>query len=365
MPVKTLFAFSLFFRYIAKHYLYAFFALFFGLTIAFALLDYFQMSHKLPSGFNMHILYIYYKWQEGIGTLNSIIIVLAIIVMKTHLVRNNTQTALHAIGFSQRAMIRPILFVMGLIYLFFVYLNTTDFVYGRERANAIQDHLTLHYNINDLFFKYNDNFIYVKHLDPGKGHIEGLTLFEVKHDQVTFTLKAPSADFDGKHWIAKHAVQKIHRYDNAGRLIGYETKRYTQLPTLEGYKPKIIESFDKSGGMLTLPDALLMWQLLHRQGLESRKVRTLIYVQTVVPLFALALSIILFIKMPFHSRMTRMGSVIAMSLASTLAIWGTLFWLRRIALAGIVAPEIALVLPVAALFVYAVYLLYGKSKVVA
>ena len=363
MPVKTPFLFTLLFRYLAKHYLIAFVTLFVGLTAAFAMLDYFQLLHRLPKGFNIHILYIFYKWQVGLQTLFSVTVVLAMIILKVRFIRDNTQTALHAIGFDARTLLQPLIVTMTVLYLLFIYLNTTDFVYAKKRADAILEHLGQGYNVNDLFFKYNDNFIYLKHLDPGKGHIEGLTLFEVKHDQVTFTLKAPSADFDGKRWIAKHAVQKIHRYDSAGRLTGYETKRYAQLPTLEGYKPKIIESFDKSGDALTLPDALLLWRLTRRQGLDTRKVRTLLYDKVVVPLFALALAIILFLKMPYHGRMVRLGSMIAISLGVTLSIWGVLFWLRQVAIAGAVAPEVALLLPVLALLIYAIYLLYGKGGV--
>ncbi|HIP28057.1 MAG TPA: LptF/LptG family permease, partial [Sulfurovum sp.] len=88
--------------YIAKHYIKNLFSILFGLSFAFAAIDYFQHIGELDVSGNYKILYIFYMWQEALGLLYPLAIVFALIMTKLALVKNNTMGALHAFGYSKK-----------------------------------------------------------------------------------------------------------------------------------------------------------------------------------------------------------------------------------------------------------------------
>ena len=136
------------------------------------------------------------------------------------------------------------------------------------------------------------------------------------------------------------------------------------IKTLKGYKPKIIESLYE-GKALNIVDACNTWNLLRTQNLNSDKIRASFYDKVVVPLFSLALLIILFFKLPFHARMMNVGAVIALSLGSTFVIWGLLFGLTQIGSNGVLAPEVTAIVPIILLWIYAIYVYKTDEKSIA
>jgi len=350
----------LYFRYIAKLYTKNLLAVLLGLSFAFAAMDYFQRMQRLEVAGNYKILYFYYMWQEALGLLYPLAIVFALIMTKLTLVKQNTMGALHAFGYHKRQLVLPVLFVSFLTYLFFVLLHTTQFSYARDKADALFDNRIDTYAVNDLFFKYNDTFVYMKKLDPVRKRLEDVTIFKVENYRVQYTIHAPYAVYDGREWEAKEATLKTHIYDK-GELIRYRIEHKDTIKTLDGYKPKIIESLYE-GKALNIVDAYHTWRLLEKQHLDSTKVRMSIYEKAVMPLFALAMVIILFFKMPFHTRMMRLGVVIALVLGATFAVWGLLFGLYQIGSNGVVSPEMTALLPIVLLWIYASYLFLFDEK---
>ena len=133
------------------------------------------------------------------------------------------------------------------------------------------------------------------------------------------------------------------------------------MKTLRGYKPKIIESLYE-GKVLNLIDAYQAWHLLRMQGVDSQKIRAVLYEKTVMPLFALAMVIILFFKLPYHDRMMRVGMTISVALGATFVEWGILFGLYQIGANGVVAPEWTSVFPVVLLWIYALYVFFTDER---
>ncbi len=353
----------LYFRYLAWHYTKNLLAVLFGLSFAFAAIDYFQHIPKLEVSGSYKVLYIYYMWQEALGLLYPLAIVLALIMTKLMLVKQNTMTILHAFGFSKRRLIVPFLLIATLTYTVFVGLHTTSFSYAKDKAAMLLERQLGAYNVNDLFFKYNDTFVYMKKLDPVHKKLENVTIFKVKDNRVLYTLHAPYALFDGKEWEAKQATIKRHIYEN-GRLMRYQIEKKESIKTLDGYKPKIIESLYE-GKALNIVDAYNTWRLLEKQHLNSDKIRAALYEKTVMPLFAIALVIILFFKLPFHARMMRFGLVIAAALGGTFITWGVLFWLYQMGANGVISPEAAAVVPIMLLWLYALYVFVTDERKIA
>jgi len=351
---------SLHFRYLARHYSKNLLAILLGLSFAFAAIDYFQNMQKLDVSSNYKVLYIFYMWQEALGLLYPLAIVFAVIMTKLAFVKNNTMGAFHAFGYSKKRLLFPLFVIASLTYALFLYLHTTEFSYAKDKANMLLKRQLHAYNVNDVFFKYNNTFVYIKKLDPVKKRIEGITIFKVAGDQVRYTIKAPVAIFDGEEWIAQNATVKTHIYQN-GELVRYSVDEKERIATLHGYKPKIIESLYE-GKALNIIDAYHTWKLLESQHLDSDKIRAAIYNKTIVPLFALALLIILFFKLPFHARMMSLGAVVAFSLGTTFLVWGMLFGLEQIGSNGVLPPEITAILPIVLLWVYALYVYLTDEK---
>ena len=350
----------LYFRYLSKLYFKNLLAVLFGLSFAFASIDYFQNVQSLDVASNYKILYIFYMWQEALGLLYPLAIVFALIMTKIALVKNNTMGALHAFGYDKKRLFRPLFAVASLTYAIFIMLHTTEFSYAKDKANfLVKDELNA-YAVKDLFFKYNDTFVYIDTLDPIEKKINNITIFKVEGYQVRYTIKAPVAMFDGEKWIAHDATLKTHIYKN-NELQRYTVEHKETIETLDGYKPKIIESL-YVGRSMNIIDGYQTWKLLDRQKLNSDMIRAAMYDKVLVPLFALALVLILFFKLPFHARMMNLGAIVALSLASTFVIWGILFGLGRMSANGALIPELGALLPIVLLCGYALYVYFTDEK---
>ncbi|HIP19350.1 MAG TPA: YjgP/YjgQ family permease [Sulfurovum sp.] len=359
----SLFYPSLHFRYLSLAYFKNLFSILFGLSVAFAVIDYFQHIDKLNVSSNYQILYIFYMWQEALGMLYPLAIVFAVIMTKLALVKSNTMGALHAFGYNKKRLFYPLFAVASFTYGSFVFLQTTEFSYAREKAELLLENEMNAYDVNDVFFKYNDTFVYLEKLDPIQKKIENITIFQVAGHQVHYTIKAPYAVYGDNEWIAKDAVVKVHIYKN-GKLVKYKVEHKESITTLHGYKPKIITSLHE-GKALNIIDAYHTWELFEKQKINSDKIRAVMYNKIVVPLFAIALALILFFKLPFHARMMNFGLVIASSLGATFVIWGILFGLNQMGQNGVLIPEITAILPIVLLWIYALYVYVTDEKRIA
>jgi len=351
---------SLHFRYIAKHYVKNLLAILFGLSFTFAVIDYFQHIQELNVSSNYQILFIFYMWQEALGMLFPLGIVFALIMTKLSFVKQNTMGAMHAFGYNKRRLFAPIFFVITMVYAIFMYLNTTEFSYAKDKARLLLENQINAYDVNDVFFKYNDTFVYINKLDPIRKTMSDITIFKVEGYEVKYTIYAPTAVYGNEEWEAQNATLKTHIYEN-GKLQRYKVEHKKKIITLHGYKPKIITSLYE-GKALNIIDAYHTWQLFQKQGLNSDKIRAVLYNKIIVPLFALALALILFYKLPFHGRMMSLGSVIALSLGVTFVIWGILFGLNQMGRNGVLLPEFTAILPIFILGVYALYVYFTDEK---
>jgi len=349
-----------YFYYLFKLYIKNLLAILFGLSLAFAAMDYFQHAQKLSVSGNYKILYVYYKWEQALGLLYPLSIVFALIMTKLALIRANTMGALHAFGYDKKRLVKPFFVAAFIVYGIFTYLHTTEFSYARDKASLLLKNQMGAYNVNNLFFKYNDTFVYINELDPIAKTISDITIFKVEGYKVLYTIHTPIASFNGYEWDAEDATVRTHVYKD-GELVKYTIEQKEHITTLEGYKPKIIESLYE-GKALNIVDAYSTWKLLDKQKLNSDKIRAVFYDKVIVPLFAIALMMILFFKLPFHARMMNMGGIIALSLGSTFMIWGILFGLNQIGTNGVLIPEITAILPIILLWIYAIYIYFTDEK---
>ena len=349
----------MFFKYVAWHYLKNMLTILMGLSLLFMGLDYLMNSSGLPS-FNIKVLYAFSRWEESVNLLYPLAIVLGGLWTKIAFIKSNTIASFYALGLTRRELFRPFLFIALSTYLLLIFLNFTSFAKGNDRADMLQKNRYALSPTSDLFFKYNDNFVYINELIPEDYKIEGLTLFRMKNNVVTETFFAKEAWYNIHEWVATDVLKKTIIKDNEGNKR-LKIEKIGLLHTLKEYQPKILKSI-YDGQQLTLDEIYKAKQLLENQGLKTESLRADIYSKVITPLFSIALLMILLFRFPFHARYMNVGATGMKALGGTLFVWGLLFALQRIGSNGAVMPELAIILPVILLWFYAFYTLLQADK---
>ena len=352
---------SSYFLYIAKHAGKNLLVILMGITLAVTLIDYLKHADEIMTSGNQTILYLFYSWEFRLSQFYPLAIVFAGVVTYMSLVRSHVWVSLRTFGYTRKQLFAPFFLPALILYVALLFLQTGEFSYARERAGAILHHTQSVRIVDDLFFKYNDSFVYVKRLDPIQKVLEDVTVFTLKQKKVKSTITLEYAKFDGIQWVADHAVLTKKRYSKEGKLSGFERETLGSYKLLKGYKPKVIELIYE-GDSLSLGDAMNTYRVLKKQGLDADKIKASFYSKVFLPLFSLAILAILFFKTPYFSRYMNRELVWTLSLGGTLVLWGLLYALYSLSVSGTVSPELAVLFPVVLLLAYALALFINEDK---
>ena len=342
------------FRFVSLRYLKSFLILLGGLSLAVVLIDYLQNAHRLPVGANLRLLYAFYTWETMLTLLYPLSILLAMAWTMVIFIRQNIFVALYSFGYSRTQLFRPFFLTALGIYLLFLGLQNTDFAYSRNRGAAILHPDRFGAKVENLFFKYNGDFVFVRQLDPVKKVLKDVTLFHLKGKKILSTLHTPRAVYRGDRWVAEEVTLRKKRFDERGEPVGFTEMKKRHYAMLEGYQPKVVKLIYE-GRSLRISDALGAWKLLAAQGLDSSKIRASLFNLIVMPLFALALMPLLFFHVRPYRRFLSMERFWGMTLGVSLLVWAFLFAMYRLGMNGVVDPILGQLLPVGALILYALY----------
>jgi len=329
-----------------------------GLTGLFTGLDYLMNASSLDS-FNIKVLYTFSKWEESLNLLYPLAIILGGIWTKIAFIKQNTIGSFYALGLTRKKFFTPFLIVGLSVYFLFLGLNFTSFATAHDTAKKVKKSEYGMSRTEDLFFKYNNSFVYIETLLPEKYKLENITIFKMKDRKVVATFIAKEAWFNLHEWVAPDVIKKSKEFNSSGEYLKIEY--LDLLHTLKGYEPKILNSI-YDGKELTLYQSIMAKELLEHQDLKTEALRADIYTKIVTPLFSIALLMILIFRFPFHARYMNLASTTTQALGGTLFVWGILFALQGIGANGTVSPEIAIILPVILLWGYAFYTLAKSDK---
>ena len=182
----------------------------------------------------------------------------------------------------------------------------------------------------------------------------------MKEDKVVAIITAKEAWYNIYEWVAKDAIKKSKFINKEGKQR-LKIEKLPILHSLRDYQPKILESI-YDGKSLTLSETISAKRLLENQGLNTYEVRTEIYSKIVVPLFSIALLMILIFQFPFHARYMNITITSAKAIGGTLFIWGILFALQTVSKNGTAMPELVLILPIVLLWIYAFITLHKSDN---
>ncbi len=336
-------------RYLLKQYVKYFFLILFALVLFFVGLDFLQALKSLPKSANLQVLYLLFRTFHGIDVLFPVSIVFAMIALKVHLIRSNELVAFYALGYSKRDMIKP-LFITA-VFLTFIYLllHLTSFTYADEYAKNIRKFHSLSNSTRELFFKYNNSYVYFDQLFPLQKMAKKVRIFEVNGTKVVRIVKASNAYFENDHWRIENALVIRNEGDKISTSVA-------TLRSLYGYRPKILDSVYEGKTNISLLDALYALRLLKQQHLGSQKIKAIVFAHLFYPLFAPFFMIIVFYFVPISARLTSVNLFSLGAIVSTLIVWGLLYTLVKLSFTGVLAPEYTILLPIALLSVIAFYL---------
>ncbi len=333
-----------------------------AVTLAVTLIDYLKHADEVGISGNQMILYLFYTWEFRLSQFYPLAIVFASVITYMSLVRRHVWVSFYAFGYTKKQLFLPFFLPAFTLYLLLIFLQTSTFSYARERAWNILHRAESARIMDNLFFKYDDSFVYVKRLDPIQKILEGVTVFTLKKKHVKSAITFKSAKFDGTYWVTDHATLIEKDYTDQGKLVGFHKKEMGQYRLLKGYKPKVI-ALIYEGDSLSLGDAVNAYRVLKSQGLDAAKIKTSFYAKVILPLFSLSVVVILFFAAPYFSRYMNRELIWILSLGGTLMLWGLLYALYSLGVSGTISADLAVPFPVILLMLYASRLFLKEEKV--
>lgn len=342
------------FRFISLYYLKYFFIVFFALEGFFIAIDTLRYVDDLPDSANLLILFLFYDGIYALTYTLPISLVLSSILFYMAFLKSSQLTAFMALGYSKRKILFPLLCVSSIFTLGYIGLNATPFAYAQEYAESIV-YQNLQNVRENLLLKSGNQYIFVRKLYPlssGEARVEGIKIFILndEHKLIGYH-ESKDAFFERNAWILKNAKSVDISPNLALGSDPLQMSINEELETLQGFSFKVLETIAQDKPTASLIDAFASLKIAHKQGVSSDKIRGILYSLLIIPFFVpLCIAIIAY----YIPSLPRYGNLTLISFASiiaALAIWGLFFSLSQLSVAGLIYPEIGLLLPMGILFV--------------
>ncbi len=341
------------YRYIAFHYLKFFSVILFALTLFVVGLDYMENSEDLPDSANLRLLYIIYIIFMASDMLIPLSLVFAMIATKIFLIRSNALVAFYSLGYSKTDIIKPFVGVASLIIVLFIAAHGTDkYAKSQEYAKNIRDKAQYMRPSSDLFFTYENQYVYFGQLFPLQKRAKDVRIFIVKNNALEEVITAESARYQDGYWHIDKG-RSIHKPLGSQRYEGVKITDHTDLKMLKDFKPQILDQVYEGKVNFTIKDAIDAFLLLNEQNVNIENIKSALYKIFIYPLFVPCLLVIIFFVVPISPRFLNVSLFGFMAILSTLMVWGVMFMLIKLANNKTVSSEVGIILPVAVLFLMA------------
>lgn len=347
-------------KYILKKYLINFIIVLISLEIFFVGIDFLQNFKNVPQSANLQLLYILYNAFFTLTLALPLSIVFGWIITLVVFIRNNEFVAFNAIGATNRKIFSPVINISVFLLTLLIFLQMTPLAYSYEQKKKILDNEYFTNTKSDIFLKYNDYYVYFKKLLPLEKKAEDIHIFRVSGKDVIETIIGEKAYFQNNRWyvVDVKIIEKPKdlNVDNSKLEIRYEKF----LHTLDGFKPKILDNVYENKSDFSIFDAVSAVVLLKEQGINTDKIRSILYNQVIVPFFVIPLILLIFAYASLNSRFFNMGKFTSLSVFGTLVIWGIFFILFKFTNGGVVLPEVSILLPMLFWVIISIYF-YNKK----
>ncbi|MDH1977249.1 LptF/LptG family permease [Aliarcobacter butzleri] len=346
-------------KYILKKYLINFIIVLISLELFFVGIDYLQNFKNIPASANLQLLYILYNSFFTLTLALPLSIVFGWIVTLVLFIKNNEFVAFNALGATRKNIFMPVVIVSISLLITLIFLQMTPLAYSYEQKRKILNDEYFSNTKSDIFLKYNDYYVYFQKLLPLEKKAENIHIYKVKGDNLVETIIGEKAYFQNDKWYVVD-VKVINKPENIDINNSRLDVRYEKfLHTLEGFKPKILDNVYESKSDFSIMDAVSALILLKDQGMNTQKIRTILYNQLIIPFFVIPILILVYSFASLNSRFFNMAKFVSFSIFGTLIVWGFFFLVFRLTSSGTIIPEISMLLT---MFIWMVFSIYFYNK---
>jgi lipopolysaccharide export system permease protein len=343
------------YRYIAYHYLKFFIVIMAALTLFVVGIDYMENSEDLPDSANLRILYVIYIIFMASDMLLPLALVFAMIATKVFLIRSNALVAFYSLGYSKTDVLKPFVWVAATVIFIFIGLHSTDkYAKSQEYAKNIRDKAQYMRPSTDLFFTYEDKYVYFGRLIPLQKRAKDVRVFIVKNNALEEVIVAKSAVYRDGYWHIDKGRSLRKPIGSDAAASGIEIVDHTDLKLLKDFKPKILDQVYEGKVNFTIFDAIDAFLLLNEQNVNIENIKGALYKIFVYPFFVPCLLVIIFFVVPISPRFLNVSLFSFMAILSTLMVWGVMFMLIKLANNKTIPSELGIVAPVLVLFIIAI-----------
>jgi len=353
-------------KYILKRYFINFFIVLASLELFFVGIDFLQVFKQLPPSANLQLLYLFYNSFFTLTLTLPLSLVFGWVLTLAVFIRNNELVAFLSLGIRSSKIYSPIVIVSLALLMCLIGLQATPLAYSYEQKRKII-HSEYFTNLKeDIFLKYNDNFVYIKKLYPLEKRAENIHIFKIDKGDIIESITAPKAYFQNNRWYVIDAkiVKKPAdiKWESSKLEISYEKF----LHILEGFKPKILDNVYGTKSSYSIVDAFYALALLSKQGVNTDSIRASLYYQVLVPFFILPMLVLIYKNSAINSRFFNLGQFVNFGIFGTIVVWGVFFMLHKFSYGGVLLPEFALLIPIILLYAATPYIINNsfKNKVV-
>jgi len=347
------------FKFLLKNYLKEFLIVSIGLTFAASLIDFVQHFSRID-GVNREFLYFYYTFCQYFLFIYPLAFVFAAIITFVKLVWENKLVALLSFGYSKSFIIKPFLILFFIVYILVTILNFGSFAYSADKAEAILAKRELFNSLDNIFFKYNNSFVFAKSLDPVHKEFKDVTLYIIQNSKLKELLYFQKANFKDGKWIAKNVEKRVINYKGS-KPIGYKVFKLDKEIILKDYYPKVIRLLYE-GKRMSIKDGIRALILLNKQNVDSSKVKVALFTKLLMPLFAPMLIVIFFAYTPISKRFLNRVKYISISVGVTLVTWTLFYTINMLSVNSVIDVDFGEPLAILILFLITIYIWKRKHN---
>jgi len=343
------------FKYISFHYIKYFLIILTALVCFIVGWDYMFDPQRLLTSANLLVIYLTYKIFFAIDMLLPLSLIFAMISTKVFLIRSNALVSFYSLGYSKVDILKPFVIISSLIIILFIYLHSlSSFSRANEFASNIRINGEYLSPTRDLFFTYENQYIYFSKMIPLQERAEGIRVFSMKNDTLKKVLVAKEAYYKDNFWHIKNAniiiKPKKLNFDSTGIKVTNEK----ELKILEGFRPKVLDQVYEGKVNFTIGDAIDAFILLKDQNVNTDTIKGTLYKIFIYPFFVPFLVVIIFFFVPISSRSLNVSFFSFSAVLATLIVWAILFALVELSNNKTIPSEIGIVLPIIILFLISI-----------
>lgn len=352
---------KVFAKYISSIYLKYFFIIFIALELFVVGIDALNSLASLPKSANLLVLYLIFTAGMAVSIILPLSVVLSFIATFIHFLRSGELVAFYALGISKNRLIMPIFWLSCLITIAFIIFQCTPLAYAKDQKNFLKAEYQDDFKDADIFLKRDNKFIFLSKLSYVTKSAQSASIFEVENSRLTSIIEAKDVIFKDGNWVAKSAVIKTLPNEQTLGANIKENSIQNDYIVLLGFEPELLTNLNRNASSYSITHALsALWQMKD-DNVNLFIIRSALYSSLIFPFFAPFMLLILYYYMPEIPRFANLALTSFISIVSTLAIWGVIYSLARISVSGTILPEIAIILPVLLIGLFAGHK-YKKAK---